>query len=383
LQAISAILAAVTHQCDDERIGSTKDITFKNGFIGVNFYNRFIVQVLPGTPAEKAGVHKGWRILRVNGEAAPNDDSMVLVNCFSGDDTSSCTLAFAVYPNDMDLESIGLAAAQQYLPSALSQFLHVAGLQNQAGRWTFQRHSALQLQLVLELVTNVAELMGRALDAASQSNHATVDNDKQQMELVRRSQAAKHAAQSQGRAVGYPASSTRQAASSSAAQLQAVRSARAEKYTLQQQNLQSSGVSHVGAAPHSRNQAVSSREQKVERKTSQYLSCRSLELHVIRFTQSSISGTFRDGRRVEDTVQQLRSGALQVQDLPRIRVVEFLGMFWTLDNRRLHCIQQAFPKRSHAGKLISVDSQSLSDQKVKDEFFRKFTTGTTVHRRDL
>jgi len=108
---------------------------------------------------------------------------------------------------------------------------------------------------------------------------------------------------------------------------------------------------------------------------------RRLLLHTIRFTQNSVASHFRDGRSLQETVNLLRSG-MAVDDLPAIRVVECMNHLWSLDNRRLSCMKEAFPERRHADKTIPVKMEALSDPKVRDEFTRKFTTGTEVVKRD-
>jgi hypothetical protein len=61
----------------------------------------------------------------------------------------------------------------------------------------------------------------------------------------------------------------------------------------------------------------------------------------IRFTQSSVSTTFRDGRSMQETVDALRSGELSPSELPAIRVFQRGGSIYTLDNRRLFVSQMA------------------------------------------
>jgi hypothetical protein len=61
----------------------------------------------------------------------------------------------------------------------------------------------------------------------------------------------------------------------------------------------------------------------------------------IRFTQSSVSATFKDGQTVQETIDALRSGKLSPNDLPPIRVFEKDGLNYTLDNRRLFAAGQA------------------------------------------
>ncbi|EUC12601.1 beta strand repeat-containing protein [Paraburkholderia hospita] len=61
----------------------------------------------------------------------------------------------------------------------------------------------------------------------------------------------------------------------------------------------------------------------------------------IRFTQDSISSTFKDGTSLQDTIGALKSGVISPADLPPIRVYEQDGLVYTLDNRRLFATYQA------------------------------------------
>ena len=63
--------------------------------------------------------------------------------------------------------------------------------------------------------------------------------------------------------------------------------------------------------------------------------------HSIQFTQESISQRFRDGRSIWDLIEGLKSGRIQPQEVPPIRVFEENGQLYTLDNRRLYAFQQA------------------------------------------
>lgn len=60
----------------------------------------------------------------------------------------------------------------------------------------------------------------------------------------------------------------------------------------------------------------------------------------IRFSQDSVSATFRDGSSVDDLVSGLRSGAVDSASVPPIRVFEQGGEWFTLDNRRLLAFQE-------------------------------------------
>lgn len=105
---------------------------------------------------------------------------------------------------------------------------------------------------------------------------------------------------------------------------------------------------------------------------------RSVLLHSIRFTQDSVSSWFRDGRSIADTTKELKSGRIQVRDLPMIRTVDVYGVLLSLDNRRLRCLQEAFPKTSHEDLQVEVMVESLASAEVRAEFQRKFTSGTQV-----
>lgn len=68
----------------------------------------------------------------------------------------------------------------------------------------------------------------------------------------------------------------------------------------------------------------------------------SLPVGLVGWSQDSISGTFRDGRDIQATINALRGGTNEqrrafLATFPPIRVVYFVGQGWiTLDNRRLY-----------------------------------------------
>ncbi|MBU7008876.1 peptidoglycan-binding domain-containing protein, partial [Phosphitispora fastidiosa] len=66
-----------------------------------------------------------------------------------------------------------------------------------------------------------------------------------------------------------------------------------------------------------------------------------LDAASIRFTQDSISATFKDGRTVDQLTNGLRSGTIAPNSVPSIRIFEQNGNLYTLDNRRLYSFQQA------------------------------------------
>jgi RHS repeat-associated protein len=61
----------------------------------------------------------------------------------------------------------------------------------------------------------------------------------------------------------------------------------------------------------------------------------------IRFTQDSIKTVFKDGRRLQDTINEMRAAGSYPDTIPPIRTFEQGGLTWTLDNRRLFAAYQA------------------------------------------
>jgi len=61
----------------------------------------------------------------------------------------------------------------------------------------------------------------------------------------------------------------------------------------------------------------------------------------IRFTQDSISATFKDGSSVDDLINGLKSGKISPDDVPAIRIFEKDGVIYSLDNRRLYAFKEA------------------------------------------
>lgn len=62
---------------------------------------------------------------------------------------------------------------------------------------------------------------------------------------------------------------------------------------------------------------------------------------LVRFSQDSISGTFKGGGSVADLAAGLRNGTINPSDIPPINLVNREGQLFTLDNRRLAAFQQA------------------------------------------
>ena len=61
----------------------------------------------------------------------------------------------------------------------------------------------------------------------------------------------------------------------------------------------------------------------------------------VRFSQSSIKARMRNGSSIDDLAEGLRTGRINPDDVPPIRVVERNGNLHTLDNRRLEAFRRA------------------------------------------
>ena len=89
------------------------------------------------------------------------------------------------------------------------------------------------------------------------------------------------------------------------------------------------------------------------------------------FSQDSISNEFKDGGTIDDLAENLRTGQVNPQDIPSIRVVEQNGQLFTLDNRRLEAFRRAG---------VSIPYRMASPQEAAAERW-KFTTrngGTSI-----
>ena len=87
--------------------------------------------------------------------------------------------------------------------------------------------------------------------------------------------------------------------------------------------------------------------------------------------------TFRNGAPLGETIKELERGSLSVADL-QIRVIDFNGISFALDNRRLRCAHSAFPATTHRGLGVIVLLSSLQDPVVPREWQQKFTVGQRI-----
>lgn len=106
-----------------------------------------------------------------------------------------------------------------------------------------------------------------------------------------------------------------------------------------------------------------------------------IPLEDIRYCQDSCGTTFRDGRLLESTVKELQKGETTTAWLG-IRVVNFGGVHFALDNRRLKCTKLAFPPTTHPHHTVAVLLADLSDPLIKQEWDAKFTAGKRISTHD-
>ena len=89
-----------------------------------------------------------------------------------------------------------------------------------------------------------------------------------------------------------------------------------------------------------------------------------VDTNAIRFTQSTVTDTFRDGRSLQATIDALRAGTLGPADIPAIRIFAREGVLYTLDNRRL---------LAAAAAGVKINVRSATAREIKRQVW-KFTT---------
>jgi len=95
----------------------------------------------------------------------------------------------------------------------------------------------------------------------------------------------------------------------------------------------------------------------------------------VRYTHDNIKGTFQDGKSVDQTISDLKSGAIQSSDIPQISVVNQNGNLYSLDNRRLYSFKEAGINK------VNAVLKDLKNSKVWKEYLSKKTTkndGTSI-----
>lgn len=90
----------------------------------------------------------------------------------------------------------------------------------------------------------------------------------------------------------------------------------------------------------------------------------------IRFSQNSISSKFKNGSSVDDMIQGLKTGTIDPNDVPAIRIFEKDGVLYTLDNRRLYAFQQA--------GIENIPYQWATSQEIANEAWKFTTTNSGI-----
>lgn len=77
-----------------------------------------------------------------------------------------------------------------------------------------------------------------------------------------------------------------------------------------------------------------------------------------------MKATFRDGTSINDLAAGLRSGRINPESIPAIRIFEHDGKLFTLDNRRLEAFRRA---------KVAIPVRMATPQEIAEEAW-KFTT---------
>ena len=89
----------------------------------------------------------------------------------------------------------------------------------------------------------------------------------------------------------------------------------------------------------------------------------------IRFTQVKISGAFKDGGDLHQTIEDLHSGKLSTRDFPPIRIFWVNGTIYSLDNRRLYVFKQS---------RMPIGVQPATLEEIRRESFKMDTPNCGV-----
>ena len=60
-----------------------------------------------------------------------------------------------------------------------------------------------------------------------------------------------------------------------------------------------------------------------------------IEPHKVRFSHTTISSRFRDGREIKETIAEVVQKSTDIREIPRCSVVWHNGNHWSISNRRL------------------------------------------------
>jgi hypothetical protein len=78
------------------------------------------------------------------------------------------------------------------------------------------------------------------------------------------------------------------------------------------------------------------------------------------FSQANISPYFQNGDSLENTIKELVKNKLRIEDIPIIHVCIINDIYYSSDNRRLYCFQEAIKKGLQV-KKIPVKIRRVSD----------------------
>ena len=96
--------------------------------------------------------------------------------------------------------------------------------------------------------------------------------------------------------------------------------------------------------------------------------CFSVQPNEIFFTHNEIYRTFHDtGLTLDETLYMIKTGELHPDDLPSIRVTEFQGKLFTLDNRRLFVLRVAAAWEKCSPEGVTVKFIPFNDPLLQEE----------------
>ena len=94
----------------------------------------------------------------------------------------------------------------------------------------------------------------------------------------------------------------------------------------------------------------------------------------IRFMHRSINSKFSNGDSLDETINKIDLGLLNVYDLPKIRVVKRNGFYYAFDNRRLY----VYRVLQYRGKLDTVRVYLAPSSKFQPRRFSTLNNGESV-----
>ena len=94
----------------------------------------------------------------------------------------------------------------------------------------------------------------------------------------------------------------------------------------------------------------------------------------IRFMHDRITSKFSNRATLNDTINRIESGSMNVYDLPKIRVVRRNGFYYAFDNRRLY----VYRVLEHRGMLDKVKVKLAPLSKFKRSYFTTKNNGQSI-----